>query len=102
MVSIDDTNHANYHLFQNIMLENGFINMRRSLYLTDLPFCECVDSKKHHLLCKHMFAVMKKFEMSWESFPTRYRDSLFFKTDFDSFDTDDHNKQNNYSKYSKC
>ena len=102
MVSIDDTNHANYHLFQNIMLENGFINMRRSPYLTDLPFCECVDWKKHYLPCKHMFAVMKKFEMSWESFPTRHRDFPFFKTDFDSFDTDDHNKQNNYSKYSKC
>ena len=39
--------------------------------LTDLPFYECVDWKKHYLPCKHMFAVMKKFEMSWESFPTK-------------------------------
>ena len=72
MVSINDTNHANYHLFQNIILENGLVNNRRSPLLTDLPFCECVDSKKHYLLCKlckHMFAVKKKFEMTWESFP---------------------------------
>ena len=68
--------------------------------LTDLPFYECVDWKKHYLPCKHMFAVMKKFEMSWESFPTKYRDSPFFKTDFDSFDTDNHNKQNNNSTQS--
>ena len=39
-----------------------------------------------------MFAVMKKIEMSLESFPTRYRDSLFFKTGFDSNKI---NKQNN-------
>ena len=44
-----------------------------------------------------LFAVMKKIEMSWESFPTRYRDSPFFQTDFESFDTDDHSKQNNNS-----
>ena len=44
-----------------------------------------------------MLAVMKKFEMSWESFPKRYRDFPFFKTDFDSFDRDDDNKQNNNS-----
>ena len=43
---------------------------------------------------------MKKFEMSWESFPKRYRDSPFFKTDFDSFDRDDDNKQNNNSTQS--
>ena len=60
MVSINDTNHANYHLFQNIMSENSFVNMRRSPLLTDLPFCECVDWKKHYLPCKHMLAVMKK------------------------------------------
>ena len=100
MVSTNDTNHANCHLFQNIMLENGFINMRRSLLLTDLPFYECVDWKKHDLTCHNMFAVMKKCEISWESFPARYRDSPFFKTDFDSFDTDDHNKQNNNSTQS--
>ena len=47
-----------------------------------------------------MFSVMKKFEISWESFPTRYRDSPFFKTDFDSFDRDDDNKQNNNSTLS--
>ena len=82
MVSINDTNHANYHLFQS-MLEHNFVNMPRSLLLTDLPFYECVDWKKHYLSCQHMFAVMKKFEMSWESFPTKYRDSPFFKTDFD-------------------
>ena len=46
-----------------------------------------------------MFAVMKKFEMSWESFPERYRDSLFFKTDFDSFDRDDDSKQDNNSTF---
>ena len=78
MVSINDTNHANYHLFQNIMSENSFVNMRRSPLLTDLPFCECVDWKKHYLPCKHMLAVGKKFEISWESFPKRYRDSPFF------------------------
>ena len=47
-----------------------------------------------------MFSVMKKFEISWESFPPRYRDSPFFKTDFDSFDRDDDNKQNNNSTLS--
>ena len=45
MVSINDTNYTNCHLFQNIMLENGFVNMRRSPLLTDLPFCKCVDWK---------------------------------------------------------
>ena len=60
-----------------------------------LPFCECVDRKKHYLPCKHIFAVIKKFEMSQDRFPTRYRDSPFFKTDFDLFDRDDDNKQNN-------
>ena len=44
-----------------------------------------------------MLAVMKKFEMSWESFTKRYRDSSFFKTDFDSFGRDDDNKKNNNS-----
>ena len=38
--------------------------------------------------------------MSWKSFPTSYRDSPFFKTDFDSFDRDDDNKQNNNSTQS--
>ena len=38
--------------------------------------------------------------MSWKSFPTSYRDSPFFKTDFDSFDRDDDNKQNNSSNQS--
>ena len=68
MVSINDTNHANYHLLQNVMLENGFVNMRmrRSPLLTNL----------------------------------RYRDSPFFKTDFDSFDRNDDNKQNNNSNQS--
>ena len=47
-----------------------------------------------------MVVVMKKFEMSWESFPTKYGDSPFFKTDFDSFDRDDDNKQNNNSTLS--
>ena len=61
MVSINDTNHANCHLFQNIMLENRFINMRRSPLLTDLTFYESVDWKKHYLPCKHMFSVIKKF-----------------------------------------
>ena len=61
MVSTNDTNLANCHLFQNIMLENRFINMRRSPLLTDSPFYECVDWKKHCLPCKHMFTVMKKF-----------------------------------------
>ena len=99
MVSINDTNHANYHLFQNIMLENGFVNMRRSPFLTDLQFCEALTGKSiiYHV---SMFAVMKKSGMSWESFPTRYRDSPFFKTDFDSFDRDDDNKQNNNSTLS--
>ena len=32
--------------------------------------------------------------MSQDRFPTRYRDSPFFKTDFDLFDRDDDNKQN--------
>ena len=100
MVSINDTKHANYHLSQNIMLENGFINMRRSSFLTDFPFHECVDWKKHYLPCKHMLAVIIKFEMSWESFPTRYKHSPFFKTDFDSFDRDDDDKQNNRSTQS--
>ena len=31
----------------------------------------------------------------WNVFPTRYRDSLFFKTDFVLFDRDEDNKQNN-------
>ena len=53
MVSINDKNHANYHLFQNIMLENGFfyMRMRRCPLLNDLPFCECFDWKKHYLRC---------------------------------------------------
>ena len=99
MVSINDTNHANYHLFQNIMLENGFVNMRRFPLLTDLPFCDALTGKSiiYHV---SMFAVMKKSGMSWESFPTRYRDSPFLKTDFDSFDRDDDNKQNNNSTQS--
>ena len=100
MISINDTNQAKCHLFQNIMSENSFVNMRRSPLLTDLPFCECVDWKKHYLPCKHMLAVMKKFEMSWESFPKRYRDSPLFKTEFNSFDRDDDNKQNNNSTQS--
>ena len=60
MVSINDTNHANSYLFQSVMWKNRFINMRRSRLLTDLPFYESVDWKKHYLPCKHMFAVMKK------------------------------------------
>ena len=47
-----------------------------------------------------MFAVKKKFEMTCESFPKRYRNSPFFKTDFDSFDRDDDNRQNNNSTQS--
>ena len=33
--------------------------------------------------------------MSYYRFPTRYRDSPFFKTNFDLFDRDDDNKQKN-------
>ena len=79
-VSINDTNHTNYRLFQNIISEKSFVNMRRSPFLTDIPFCECVDWKKHYLPCKHMLAVMEEVEMSWKSFPKRYRDSTFFKS----------------------
>ena len=38
--------------------------------------------------------------LSWKILNTRYRDSQFFKTDFDSFDTDDLNKQYNNSTQS--
>ena len=82
------------------MSENSFVNMCRFPLLTDLPFCECVHWKKLHLPYKHMLVVIKKFEMHRESFPKRYRDSPFFKTDFDSFDKDDDNKQNNNSTQS--
>ena len=54
MLFVNDTNHANYHLFQNIMLQNAFINMGRSPFLTDLSFCECIDWKKHYLPSKHV------------------------------------------------
>ena len=47
-----------------------------------------------------MLAVMKKFEMSWESFLKRCRDFPFSKTGFNSFDREDDNKQNNNSTQS--
>ena len=65
MVSINNTNHVYYHLFQ----ENSFANMRRSPLLTDLLFCECVDWKKHYLPCKHMLAVGKRLKYLGKVFP---------------------------------
>ena len=45
MVSINDTNHANYHLFQNIMSKNSFINMRRFPLLTVYHFVNALTGK---------------------------------------------------------
>ena len=70
------------------------------LFLLIFHFMNALTGKKHYLPCKHMLAVIIKFEMSLESFPTRYKDSPFFKTDFDSSDRDDDDKQNNSSTQS--
>ena len=51
---------------------------------TSYPSCECFEWKKKQMPCKHMFAVMEHIhETSWESFSPKYKDSAFFKIDFE-------------------
>ena len=46
------------------------------------PFCSCEDFNNHFLHCKHMFAIFHKYEdISWDSLPCWYRESLFITLD---------------------
>jgi len=46
------------------------------------PKCTCEDFKIHFLPCKHMFAIFNKYpEVSWDSFPEWYRNSVFMTLD---------------------
>ena len=47
----------------------------------NLPYCECSDWKKFQLPCKHILAVMRKYDFNWESFPEAYKRSVFFTLD---------------------
>ena len=48
------------------------------------PSCECFEWKKKLMPCKHMFAVMEHIhETNWEFFCPKYKDSAFFKIDFE-------------------
>ena len=50
------------------------------------PDCECVEWKKKLMSCKHMFAVMENINaISWDSFCPQYKNSVFFKIDFEAF-----------------
>ncbi|XP_065658459.1 uncharacterized protein LOC136082971 [Hydra vulgaris] len=48
-----------------------------------MPSCSCFDWKKNLLPCKHMLAVTTKYKISWDSFGTQYKNSVFLNLDFD-------------------
>ena len=51
---------------------------------TSYPSCKFFKWKKKLMPCKHMFAVMEHIhETSWEFFCRKYKDSAFFKIDFE-------------------
>lgn len=53
---------------------------------TDLPSCSCYSWRKTFLPCKHMLSVINHIELvTWDSFGTIYRDSVFFTLDFEVF-----------------
>ena len=43
------------------------------------PNCDCPDFQKHYLVCKHLFAIMKHKEKTWEDLPEVYRNSPYLK-----------------------
>ena len=49
------------------------------------PDWDCVKWKKKLMPCKHMFAVMENINgISWDSFCPQYKNSVFFKIDFEA------------------
>ncbi|KAK6470848.1 hypothetical protein HHUSO_G30352 [Huso huso] len=47
------------------------------------PFCECVSFKSTLLPCKHLFAIFKHTDHSWEALCPAYRDSPYLTLDTD-------------------
>ena len=47
----------------------------------DMPSCDCYVWQRSHLPCKHMCAVLIQFELTWDRFPTAYRDHPVLSVD---------------------
>ena len=86
LVSINDMRDEHLKSVREMATTKGYRIYSKGPRYDCSPYCECFDWKKHQLPCKHMLAVMKKFNITFDDFPDRYRNSPFFKTDFDSFD----------------
>ena len=66
--------------------EEGYLvtNKRSNqTYQTSLsaPRCSCRSWSKTKLPCKHMFAIIRTTEESWQSFPLGYRNSVYMTLD---------------------
>jgi len=46
-----------------------------------MPSCECMAWQRSHLPCKHMCAAMLHSNLSWEVFPTTYREHPILQVD---------------------
>ena len=50
---------------------------------SDKPSCTCLDWIKHHIPCKHMFAIFEhKADWSWNSLPQQYFSQPHLQTHF--------------------
>ena len=50
-----------------------------------MPSCTCKDWLRHHLPCKHFFAVFKhRKEWQWEQLPSQYLQSAYLSMDVDA------------------
>ncbi len=60
------TSETDHHTTYHVSLEDD----------TGVPFCGCPDWERHHLPCKHMFAIFRCFpDPGWFGLPTSFRES---------------------------
>jgi len=53
-----------------------------------MPHCDCYDWCEFHWPCKHMLALFRHTDQTWECLCPMYRDSAFFRIDADLFTGD--------------
>ena len=80
-------------------------DMKYSIYLGDdhtLPSCTCFDWKKHLIPCKHMMGVFKHSAgISWLSLGKDYRESVFFKIDYEVLGLEDETVDKTFKEIEK-
>lgn len=67
-----------------------------------VPFCDCDDWAKHHMVCKHFCAIFRHIDgWHWEQLPEEYRNNPFLTLDndvlmeFNSFPIQNHEEEIN-------